>query len=776
MNKIKLLAILTAIAMVFTLAPAAALGAAQATHPDGCDHFTDICQIDKFGDAIYYDAEGDTYSVNEDNFVVSTSKTIAATETENEFEITLKVETTEKVDENVLSPDVAVVLVMDISSSMKWTPEGNTANNQPDGDGTLWGNDNITESQNYEFYKDGTSRMAQAKVAARAFLDEYVSGSDDAARLISIVSFGSSAVVVQDWIDLSISGNMETAQEAIDNLIVTGDIKGQNGTQWTFLQGGLMIANDLINDYDISQLDNRFVITITDGNPTYYSDATTVSGNSITGKAFEPNGQPESANNVSHSREGAAPVAEAIKDSGVELYTIGFAIPKTTFAVSTSDSAQKTAEEWLSGYIASPGCALTAGTGLDLIDKLGEINEIIRSWTDAWIVSDPMGANIVWDSSNDISDNKTFVNNILRWNLRTSDPGDEYVRDADGKTVYVYEYSYNVMLDTFDSSFTEGDIYVTNEPTTVSYRTVERIDNNRPKFGEWAIANFTIPKVHGYAADFEFVKTIGNNTGAPLSGAEFNLFIDNVYLKTAISDNDGFIAFNGIPSGHIYTLVETAAPEGYILDDNNYTVTVSYGEINIVSNEASGFYDIDGVANLYFKNEPDTPEPPPLVLGPSYGTVTATNADNREAIMAGLNPKNGNPYYGDKKEPDTPYVVPNSNHFVFAQINRDSLVDGIDLEFMVGNKYEIVGTGSAQLVDDNIVITIDNLAGGEFGAIAFDKLPVFNNGNIHSQKVADLAKFGAVTGFNHDNVLTIPCPEGNTIYLYIHCGTLQFYI
>jgi hypothetical protein len=177
----------------------------------------------------------------------------------------------------------------------------------------------------------------------------------------------------------------------------------------------------------------------------------------------------------------------------------------------------------------------------------------------------------------------------------------------------------------------------------------------------------------------------------------------------------------------------------------------------------------------YSCNYSFTLKPVERVLGPAYGSVTATNAGNQNAILAGLNPKNGNPYYNDKNNPNTPYVVPNSNHFVYAILDRAELESpqGVKLDMLVGNKFTIVGTATVRLVDDNLEITIDGK--GTFGATAFNQLPVFNNGNIHSQKPADLAKFGATTGFSHNNQATLPCPSGNTIYLYIHCDTIQFY-
>ena len=166
--------------------------------------------------------------------------------------------------------------------------------------------------------------------------------------------------------------------------------------------------------------------------------------------------------------------------------------------------------------------------------------------------------------------------------------------------------------------------------------------------------------------------------------------------------------------------------------------------------------------------------PPTMILGPSYGSVTATNAGNVPLILAGLNPKNGNPYYGDKKEADTPFVVPNSNHFVYAEFSRADLEDGVWLDMVVGNKYEIVGQAFVQMEGGNIVITLEGK--GSFGATAFNKLPVPKNGNIHTQKEADLKKdFGATTGFAHNNVAVLPCPAGDTIWLYIHCDTWQFY-
>jgi len=180
-------------------------------------------------------------------------------------------------------------------------------------------------------------------------------------------------------------------------------------------------------------------------------------------------------------------------------------------------------------------------------------------------------------------------------------------------------------------------------------------------------------------------------------------------------------------------------------------------------------------------NIPNTPPPPPLVLGPAYGSVTATKAGNVPNIINSLNPKNGNP-----QDPQSfnAGVVYGSNHFTYAAFTMAELVAGVKLDFVVGNKFQIVGSGMAKYENGNLVVTIDNFGKGDFGVIAFTgdmvakKFP--KNGNIHSQKEADLKKeLGATTGFNHDNKTIVPCPvpanATGKIYLYIHCGTIQFY-
>ncbi|MBQ2002469.1 MAG: hypothetical protein II240_04140, partial [Bacteroidaceae bacterium] len=156
---------------------------------------TSDIQIVEQGGKIYYLAdpqEGDV--AGEDNFDVWTSKTIAGTENEDEFEVTLQVGTTMKAIPN----DVAVVLVMDTSGSMMWDENGNK-----------WEDGNVPE---------GTKlRIEYAREAALEFAEAFATGAGSAKRMMSVVEFGNSAYAPLQWTDANDNGTLnEGVAEAIE--------------------------------------------------------------------------------------------------------------------------------------------------------------------------------------------------------------------------------------------------------------------------------------------------------------------------------------------------------------------------------------------------------------------------------------------------------------------------------------------------------------------------------------------------------------------------------
>ena len=84
--------------------------------------------------------------------------------------------------------------------------------------------------------------------------------------------------------------------------------------------------------------------------------------------------------------------------------------------------------------------------------------------------------------------------------------------------------------------------------------------------------------VKGFAGDLIFTKK--GSDGKILEGAQFTLTCqDNGnWNREATSNESGKISFENIPSGHVYTLTETEAPEGYV-EVTPIDVAVSYGEV-----------------------------------------------------------------------------------------------------------------------------------------------------------------------------------------------------
>ena len=208
--------------------------------------------------------------------------------------------------EQAVSPDTAVVLVIDISRSM-------------DSDFS------------------GSSRMQAAKNAAKAFVNAYVTNAGSAKRWISIVMFGLNAEAVdfdssrwstQYWIDAADDDNKETVLDKIEELS-TGNNSG------TFLTGGLTIANNLFTKSSLNSSistvanANRYAVVLTDGAPTAVKNDDN-SDTYIRGKYV---GENNSAKNP--SKDAAATLRGAI---GGPVYTIAVSTTQATLTGSKTTS------------------------------------------------------------------------------------------------------------------------------------------------------------------------------------------------------------------------------------------------------------------------------------------------------------------------------------------------------------------------------------------------------------------------------------------------------
>ena len=219
--------------------------------------------------------------------------------------------------------------------------------------------------------------------------------------------------------------------------------------------------------------------------------------------------------------------------------------------------------------------------GDDIFEGLENIAEIIVNQAQAWILTDPMGEYIDFGDNTEIprvtekgeeGDYTVAFNtstNTLVWNLRndTSRTG-----PVDGW--YTYELTYSVTLDTLKSGFSKENQYATNGNTVLTYMLTED-GELQPQLYK---TELSVPMVKGFAGDLIFTKK--GSDGKILEGAQFTLTCqDNGnWNREATSNESGEISFENIPSGHVYALTETEAPEGYV-EVTPIDVTVSYGEV-----------------------------------------------------------------------------------------------------------------------------------------------------------------------------------------------------
>lgn len=298
---------------------------------------------------------GETVSSDD---MVKISKTIEHKEgdLENYFDITLKVETKSTAEEILKSQDLAIVIVMDISNTMK-----------------TYGIDGVKEST-------GTRRIEAAQEAAKSFIDSFTESaknSDGAVRELGFVAFNTDSHEIfglkkytesnSSTYASDLKNEMITETNSIINSKYTNFFDKQNNiknnkipnsvdygssyTRFTNMEAGLRMGRNLINS---SQSKNKYIIFISDGFPTTYSNLTSDSNgysgynvymkninkyyqNSSTKNAstegifYNENTNELCTKGVSYSDEAArraASVANTIKNEGTKIFSIGIGLTK----------------------------------------------------------------------------------------------------------------------------------------------------------------------------------------------------------------------------------------------------------------------------------------------------------------------------------------------------------------------------------------------------------------------------------------------------------------
>ena len=356
-------------------------------------------------------SEGGDGSITYDNGI-TLSKTAKALGN-NQFEITLQVQTSQTT--STVTNGGAVVLVMDVSGSMAYCADCGGEN------GHDWG-----------CPKSG-SRMAAAKTAALNFLKSYAGTDASASRMLAIVTFATNYSTKLNWVNVAGGAGKNSYDAAV------AAINGMSADGGTNLEGGLYQASTLLD----SASGTKSVVLLTDGVPTYRING----GNGSDGSE---------ANNTA-----AANRASQIKSKGADLYTVCFGVADdVTYEGGWFSDDGPTVGEFLSGQVASSGCAYNADNSAELYAAFAAITESITEGLDGvgLPVTDPMADMITVVDAGD-----NFIagaDNTYTWNLSNA-----VVSTNGNTTTYTYTYTYTVELNVQGQNFEEGKFFPTNKET-----------------------------------------------------------------------------------------------------------------------------------------------------------------------------------------------------------------------------------------------------------------------------------------------------------------------
>ena len=176
---------------------------------------------------------------------VEISKTISPTGSENIFDISLQVKTTQNISEIYDTPDAAVVIVMDISNTMNEKfPQGSSS-----------------------------SRYDAAISSAEDFITQFQQRSENskAERKIGYVAFNTDAHRISEMTECRTAAQASALKKAIKER--TGNIINDGGytnshSRFTNMEAGLKLGADMLEGVFLA--DNKYMIFLSDGFPTTY--------------------------------------------------------------------------------------------------------------------------------------------------------------------------------------------------------------------------------------------------------------------------------------------------------------------------------------------------------------------------------------------------------------------------------------------------------------------------------------------------------------------------
>lgn len=530
--------------------------------------------------------EGGSNSNEEDG--VSVSKNIYPSELENYFDIILTVQTKNK----AVDPDLAVVIVMDISNTMTQTLGA------------------------------GKTRLDAAKEASNSFIDSFAARSQNSSidRKLGFVAFNSDSYEIFNLQNCNESNKQSLKDKIttkIEKNIVT--VPAAHNKRFTNIESGLKRAKDML---DNSSASKKYILFLSDGFPTTYIQSGYTGYDTYDGNRFKDRvlNKPCSYG-TSYSDEAAIrarQMATTIKNSGIGIYSVGVDIGgqtvqnyinqtdgqshsvvdrySTSYEIGSADSADAY-RNWLRNKIGS-GYYYDVNDPNAMTEAFESIFEQIMILSEAtWVTEDPMNSsdqpkNIefigMYGENNVLSDSVTKTNNYpntasfdttnekIKWDLKNSIP------EVNGNT-YTYKLKYRVRIENELSNFVEGTSYKTNGVTTLNY-IVKTSNSSRT-----GTIEFPRPEVKAFLGKLEFDK-LTNYGNKPLEGTKFEIYhsddcpclnerrhMAGDFKMTSTSNSTGKVIFDRIPSGHKYKIHEVYTDEYHEVDNTINDVEVNYG-------------------------------------------------------------------------------------------------------------------------------------------------------------------------------------------------------
>ncbi len=439
--------------MVFTLLPTAVFAA---------DTENDI-RYGYFTNGVWAESPiNTTYNIDGLKSISKTAAPVAGQD--NVYTINLKVVMAETTIAD--TTNAATALVFDTSGSMDYCAECGFA---PESYlfWTKYHADNCSQKDKAQY----DTRLDAAKKAALKFVDTFsgcvtdgvFTENDVLHRYVAIVSFDTRATVNLTWVNISSKAGYDQARAAINKLKVGGGTNLDDGLTKT----SALMDNDLVKNFTAKN-----TIALTDGAPTYAN-----SGNGIIGNG----------NNGSKTiNDATAATAKALREKA-KVYTVCYgAADETTYKDGPSVGA------FLKDSIATENCAYNADKADELISVFEEISEIIVSGINAGIVNDSIPAGILLKSANI----ETNALGYFTWVLK---PENAVITTEGNETIYTYQLSYTVEVDTDSEIAKTGNRIPTNGVTTVTV-------GNKVEY-------FPVPAVKAKFGDFTITYHIKNTEG-----------------------------------------------------------------------------------------------------------------------------------------------------------------------------------------------------------------------------------------------------------------------